>query len=92
MTAIAGQKSGLTWAVHISVVLLVGLWLFPTLGLFISSFRTADQIASSGRSGQEEFTSGSPVGGSGAPLHGSDCNGTRPVCGSHPSLYAMVKS
>lgn len=48
MTAIAGQKSGLTWAVHISVVLLVGLWLFPTLGLFISSFRTADQIASSG--------------------------------------------
>jgi len=48
MNSIAGQKSGLTWAVHISVVLLVALWVFPTLGLFISSFRTADQIASSG--------------------------------------------
>lgn len=45
---IAGQKSGLSWAVHISVALLVGLWLFPTVGLFISSFRTADQISTSG--------------------------------------------
>jgi len=42
------SKSGLTWAVHISVVLLVALWLFPTVGLFVSSFRTADQIATSG--------------------------------------------
>jgi alpha-glucoside transport system permease protein len=42
------SKSGLTWAVHISVVLLVVLWLFPTVGLFISSFRTADQIVTSG--------------------------------------------
>ncbi|MCX2725465.1 carbohydrate ABC transporter permease [Roseibium salinum] len=48
MSSIAGTKSGLTWAVHISVVLLVALWLFPTLGLFVSSFRTADQITSSG--------------------------------------------
>jgi alpha-glucoside transport system permease protein len=48
MSSIAGKKSGLTWAVHISVVLLVVLWLFPTVGLFISSFRTADQISSSG--------------------------------------------
>jgi alpha-glucoside transport system permease protein len=48
MSSIAGKKSGLTWAVHISVVLLVALWLFPTVGLFISSFRTADQIATSG--------------------------------------------
>ncbi len=48
MDNIAGQRSGLTWAVHISVVLLVALWLFPTVGLFVSSFRTADQIASSG--------------------------------------------
>ncbi|MDU8945127.1 carbohydrate ABC transporter permease [Ovoidimarina sediminis] len=48
MDGIAGKKSGLTWAVHISVVLLVALWLFPTLGLLISSFRTADQIAASG--------------------------------------------
>ncbi|TYB81459.1 carbohydrate ABC transporter permease [Maritimibacter fusiformis] len=48
MDNIAGTKSSLTWAVNISVVVLVVLWLFPTLGLLISSFRTADQIATSG--------------------------------------------
>lgn len=48
MDNIAGRKSGLTWAVHISVVVLVALWLFPTIGLLVSSFRTADQISASG--------------------------------------------
>jgi len=48
MDNIAGKKSSLTWAVHISVGLLVALWLFPTVGLFVSSFRTSDQIATSG--------------------------------------------
>ena len=48
MDNMAGTKSSLTWAVHISVVFLVALWLFPTLGLLVSSFRTADQISSSG--------------------------------------------
>lgn len=48
MDGVAGSKSGLTWAVHISVAALVLLWLFPTVGLFVSSFRTADQIATSG--------------------------------------------
>ncbi|MEM9349495.1 MAG: carbohydrate ABC transporter permease, partial [Pseudomonadota bacterium] len=33
---------------NLSVLALVFLWLFPTVGLFVSSFRTADQIASSG--------------------------------------------
>ena len=48
MDNIAGKHSRLTWAVNISVVILVVLWLFPTVGLFVSSFRTADQIATSG--------------------------------------------
>ncbi len=43
-----GKKSPLMWAVHISVAALVALWLFPTFGLFVSSFRTADQISNSG--------------------------------------------
>jgi len=48
MDNIVGKKSGLTWAVHIAVVVMVLAWLFPTVGLFVSSFRTADQIATSG--------------------------------------------
>ncbi|MFY0680753.1 MAG: carbohydrate ABC transporter permease [Thalassovita sp.] len=48
MDNIAGTKSTLSWAVNLSVLALVFLWLFPTVGLFVSSFRTADQIAASG--------------------------------------------
>ena len=48
MDNIAGKKPGLSWAVNISVALLVMLWVFPTAGLFVSSFRTADQISSNG--------------------------------------------
>ena len=48
MENIAGTKSSLTWAVHITTVVLVVLWLFPTVGLLVSSFRTADQITGSG--------------------------------------------
>lgn len=48
MDNIAGSKSSLSWAVNISVILIVALWLFPTVGLFVSSFRTADQIATTG--------------------------------------------
>ena len=48
MDAIAGRKPAVVWLLNISVVALVILWLFPTLGLFISSFRTGDQITASG--------------------------------------------
>ena len=48
MDGIAGKKSSLSWALNLSVVALVLLWIFPTLGLFVSSFRTGDQITSSG--------------------------------------------
>ncbi|MDP5084442.1 MAG: carbohydrate ABC transporter permease [Yoonia sp.] len=48
MDAIAGRKPAVVWALNISVVVLVALWLFPTLGLFVSSFRTGDQITASG--------------------------------------------
>ncbi|MBS8226686.1 carbohydrate ABC transporter permease [Vannielia litorea] len=48
MDNIAGKKSSLSWAVNISVVALVLLWIFPTVGLFVSSFRTADQISATG--------------------------------------------
>ncbi|MBO6604593.1 MULTISPECIES: carbohydrate ABC transporter permease [Paracoccaceae] len=45
MDNIAGTKSSLTWAVNISVVFLVVLWLIPTIGLLVSSFRDRDQIS-----------------------------------------------
>lgn len=48
MDNIAGKTSALNWVVQISVVVLVALWLFPTLGLLVSSFRTTDQISGSG--------------------------------------------
>mgnify|MGYP001800403511 CR=1 FL=1 len=48
MDGISGQKPAVVWLLNISVVALVALWLFPTLGLFISSFRTGDQITASG--------------------------------------------
>ncbi|MDA0990213.1 MAG: carbohydrate ABC transporter permease [Verrucomicrobia bacterium] len=48
MDSIAGSKPALTWAVHLSVLALVLLWLFPTVGLLVSSFRTTDQISTSG--------------------------------------------
>ena len=48
MENIAGQKSGLSWAVHVTVAILVILWLVPTVGLLVSSFRDRDQISESG--------------------------------------------
>ena len=48
MDNIAGTKSSLTWAVNLAVILLVLLWVIPTVGLLVSSFRDRDQISASG--------------------------------------------
>jgi alpha-glucoside transport system permease protein len=48
MDNIAGQKSGLSIVTNLSVVVLVLVWLIPTIGLFVSSFRERDQISASG--------------------------------------------
>ena len=48
MDNIAGTRSRLVWAVNLSALILVILWTVPTVGLLISSFRDADQIATSG--------------------------------------------
>ncbi|WP_298256518.1 carbohydrate ABC transporter permease [uncultured Litoreibacter sp.] len=48
MNSIAGTKSSLSWVVNISVVMLVVIWLIPTVGLLISSFRDRDQISATG--------------------------------------------
>lgn len=47
MGGIAGQKPALVWVTRISVLLLVVLWLVPTIGLLVSSFRDRDQITAS---------------------------------------------
>ena len=49
MDGIVETKSSLKkWVVHVSVALLVAVWLVPTMGLFVSSFRTSHQISGSG--------------------------------------------
>ena len=49
MDGIVETKSSLKkWVVHITVALLVAMWVTPSLGLFVSSFRTRDQITVSG--------------------------------------------
>ncbi|MEM0900442.1 MAG: carbohydrate ABC transporter permease [Pseudomonadota bacterium] len=48
MSAIAGERSGLSIVTNISVAALVIIWLIPTVGLLVSSFRDREQISETG--------------------------------------------
>ncbi|NBD96021.1 MAG: ABC transporter permease subunit [Gammaproteobacteria bacterium] len=48
MDNIAGQKSGLSVATHLATLLLVLVWIIPTVGLLITSFRDQDAISQTG--------------------------------------------
>ena len=48
MDNIAGQKTSLGLVTNLTVLVLVVLWLIPTVGLLVSSFRDRDQISESG--------------------------------------------
>jgi alpha-glucoside transport system permease protein len=43
-----GRLGGGRWAIHIALVILMVIWLLPTIGLFVNSFRTSAAIDSSG--------------------------------------------
>ena len=48
MDNIAGQKSGLSVATHLATLVLVLVWIIPTVGLLITSFRDQDAISQTG--------------------------------------------
>ena len=48
MDNMAGQKTSLSIVTNISVVALVLIWLIPTIGLLVSSFRDREQISETG--------------------------------------------
>ncbi|MDF0603495.1 carbohydrate ABC transporter permease [Psychromarinibacter sp. C21-152] len=48
MDNIAGQKSGLSIATHLATLLLVVIWIVPTVGLLITSLRDQDAISQTG--------------------------------------------
>ncbi len=48
MDNIVGKKTGLAVAANVAVAILVVLWLIPTVGLLVSSFRDRDAISATG--------------------------------------------
>jgi len=48
MENIAGKKPALSWAKNIAMAAMVLIWVIPTFGLLVSSFRDRDQISATG--------------------------------------------
>ena len=48
MDNMAGQKTSLSIVTNLSVIALVLIWLIPTIGLLVSSFRDREQISETG--------------------------------------------
>jgi alpha-glucoside transport system permease protein len=43
-----GKAGGTSWGVHLALAILMLVWLIPTIGLLVNSFRPAQEVASSG--------------------------------------------
>ena len=43
-----GRLGGTSWGVHLVLAILMIVWLLPTIGLLVNSFRPAQEVASSG--------------------------------------------
>ncbi len=43
-----GRLGGTSWGVHLALAVLMIVWLIPTIGLLVNSFRPAQEVASSG--------------------------------------------
>ena len=43
-----GRLGGTSWGVHLVLAILMIVWLIPTIGLLVNSFRPAQEVASSG--------------------------------------------
>ncbi len=47
-TKVSKDQRGASWRVHLSLIVLMIVWLVPTIGLFVNSFRPAQAVASTG--------------------------------------------
>ena len=47
-TKVSGDQRGASWRVHVALIVLMIVWLVPTIGLFVNSFRPAQAVATTG--------------------------------------------